>query len=681
MYNTHKKIISILLCASLITGTFGYAAYSVSGTEKSGAEVSSEPEVSELKNISSDFEKNETVYVIAGADGSVKKVIVSDWLKNIAGADKISDVSALTGITNVKGSESYTESSENSLVWEAGGSDIYYQGSSENELPVGVSISYKLDGKDVSPEEIAGKSGKVTIRFDYTNNAFEMRDINGRQEKIYVPFAMLTGLMLDNDVFRNVEVTNGKLINDGMRTVVAGIAFPELQNSLGIDKDIIEIPDFIEITADAENFKMGITATVASNEIFSKLDAGKFDSTDGLDDSITSLTEAMEQLISGSSELYDGLNTLLEKSDELVKGVNQLADGAKSLSDGTVSLESGALELQSGTANLNNGLQQLASNNDTLNNGARQVFETLLATANNQIKSSGLSVPQLTVENYSSVLDNVITSLDKTNVYNQALSQVTAAVNAKRDYISSQVKAAVQQQVTAQVTDSVIKQMKDKGMTDEMLQSPEVKDQMASLIKSNTDAQMKSSAVSAMISEQTELQVKKAISDNMSSEEVQKKLSSASSGAQSLISLKSQLDSYNAFYSGLISYTKGVSQAADGAKKLKGGADSIKSGASQLRNGAGELYNGVKKLQDSTPALIDGITKLRDGSSQLYDGLNEFNEQGIQRIVSALNGDLDGLIERIRILKSVSGNYKSFSGISDDMNGQVKFFFRTDGIE
>lgn len=677
MNNTSKKIISVLLCATLITSTAGAGIYVVSGKDDNTKAVT---EISdETKTVSSDIEKDETVWIMTGADGNVNKIIVSDWLKNIAGADKINDVSALGNIENVKGDEAFTVNSDK-LVWETDGQDIYYQGISENELPVGVAISYELDGKSISPENLAGKSGKVKIRFDYTNNLYEMCEINGKKEKIYVPFAMLTGIILDNDIFRNVEVTNGKLVNDGMRTVVAGIAFPELQSSLGIDKNTVEIPDFIEITADVTDFRMGMSATVATNEIFNELDTDKLNS-DGLDGSLTELTDAMKQLTDGSEDLYDGLCTLLKKSDELVKGVNQLADGSKSLADGTKSLESGSAELQSGTAQLNSGLQTLVKNNDALNGGAKQVFDTLLATANSQIKSAGLTVPALTVENYSDVLNQTIASLDETNVYNQALVQVTEAVNAQRDYISAQVQTAVRQQVTAQVNATVIQQMKDKGLTDEMIQSKEVQEQINALTESNVQTQMQSEAIKSTINEQTELQIQKAIADNMLSDEVQSKLSSASSGVQSLISLKSQLDSYNAFYSGLLSYTDGVSQAADGAAKLTSGVNSIKSGASQLNKGADELYNGVKKLKDSTPALIDGIKQLRDGSLQLSDGLKEFNEQGIQKIVDALDGDLNGIVERIRTLKSVSCNYKTFSGIDDDTDGQVKFFFRTDGIE
>ena len=263
----------------------------------------------------------------------------------------------------------------------------------------------------------------------------------------------------------------------------------------------------------------------------------------------------------------------------------------------------------------------------------------------------------------------------------RSLSPVTEAVNAQKYYIRTLVEAAVRQQVGAQVREAVIQQMKAKGMTDEMLQSDEVQKQIAALSEKNTNDQMKSAEIKTTVNEQVELQIQKAIAENMASDEVQGKLAAASAGAQSLISLKSQLDSYNAFYIGLLTYTDGVSQAASGASKLSSGVSSVKSGADQLNKGAVELNSGIKKMQDGIPALIDGIKQLRDGSLQLKDGLKEFDEKGISKIVNAFDGDLGSLTERMKAIKSVSQNYKAFSGIPDDMDGQVKFFFRTDGIE
>ena len=502
--------------------------------------------------------KDETVYVLAGADGGVRKVIVSDWLKNVSGADSLTDSSVLTDIENVKGDEKFTAGNDNSLVWESSGNDIYYQGYTDKELPVSFKVSYKLDGRDVAPEEIAGKSGRAVIRFDYTNNTSETAEINGKQEKLCVPYAMLTGMILDNDVFSNVEITNGGLVNDGSRTIAAGMAFPGLQESLGIDPEIVEIPDYVEVSADVVDFRMAMTVTIAANDVFSNISTDGNASSDEIGGSLSELTSAMDQLINGSSGLYDGLCTLLKKSDELVKGIDKLAEGSKTLLDGTKNLDSGASELQSGTNQLNDGLQELDGNSETLNSGAKAVFDSLLAAANAQIQSSGIALPELTAENYSDILDQAI----------------------------------------------------------------------------------------------------------------------AATGAQPLIDLKSQLDGYNTFYQGLLSYTAGVSQAADGAGTLRSGVDSLKTGASQLSSGAGELYNGLKKLQESAPALIEGIKQLRDGSQQLSGGMQKLYDS-VKNIVDV---DIAGLVARINALSEISGNYKVFSGISDDMDGKVKFFFRTDEI-
>lgn len=140
---------------------------------------------------------------------------------------------------------------------------------------------------------------------------------------------MLTGMLLDNNNFRNIEVSNGKLINDGDHTAVMGIALPGLQENLGIGKDKLDIPDYVEIIADVTDFNFGMTVTIATNELFNNLDTAKLNSADGLTDSIGELSDGMKQLLDGSSALYDGLSTLLDKSGELVAGIDQLADGAK----------------------------------------------------------------------------------------------------------------------------------------------------------------------------------------------------------------------------------------------------------------------------------------------------------------------------------------------------------------
>jgi len=180
--------------------------------------------------------KEETVYLISDANGNVNQTIVSSWLKNGSKNARIDDVSCLSEIQNVKGDESYTRIEEQ-ITWQADGEDIYYRGTTTKQMPITQQITYYLDGNEISPHELAGKSGRVTIRFDYKNNAKIKADINGRKEERYVPFTVVSGMVL-NDSFRNVRVNNGRVLSDGNKIIAAGFAMPGLKESLGVKEKL-----------------------------------------------------------------------------------------------------------------------------------------------------------------------------------------------------------------------------------------------------------------------------------------------------------------------------------------------------------------------------------------------------------------------------------------------------------
>lgn len=649
-----RRITSLGLCAALCLGGVGVAKAQSSGSAPTAQ--AAPQSVTATSAAPQTAVKDETVYVLAGADGAVQKIIVSDWIQNTAGADVLTDRSTLTGVETVQGDAQYTLSGTDMLVWDAQGDDVYYQGSSERELPVGLSVSYRLDGEAITAEALAGKSGRVTIRFDYENRQYDLVELDGKQEKIYVPFAMLTGMLLDNETFRNVTVSNGKCINDGDRTIVVGFALPGLQENLALDRDTLSLPDYVEITADVTDFSLGMTVTVASNAIFNQLDPTQLD-TDSLTDGVQALTDAVTQLTDGSSALYDGLCTLLDKSDALISGISRLAAGAGELRDGAAQADSGAAELAA-------GLEALSASSDTLNLGAKQVFETLLASAAEQIRTAGISIPDLTIDNYAAVLNSCIAELDETAVYEQALAQVTAAVEAMRPTITEQVTAAVRAQVFAAVA----------GMSEaeyaDAVAAGLISAQQQAAIEAAVAAQMASDAVQESIAQNVEAQVQQAIAAQMASDAVQAQLAAAAQGAQSLIALKASLDSYQAFYLGLRTYTAGVDAAA-------AGADELKTGTAALKSGAATLYQGALQLQNGTPALVDGVTQLRDGAMTLSDGLKEFAEQGLDALTSLVDGDLTGLSARLEATVAASQRYCSYSGLADGMDGQVKFIYRT----
>ena len=370
------RALAVGMSLTIMCSTVGVTAYSAGAEQNKPAAAQSTGDASTgAKNTkgtsdSRRFSKEETVYVIAGADGNPQKVIVSDWIKNPEKADKIKDKSNLTDIENVKGDETYSIDENKMLEWGANGQDIYYKGKSNEQLPVGVSIQYTLDGKPVAPKDLAGKSGKLKMTFTYTNRRFEEVKIGDKKEKIYVPFVMLTGMMLDNEKFTNVNVSNGKVINDGNHTYVAGFALPGLNESLALG-DKLDLPSSVEITADVKDFELATTLTVATNDVFNDIDTSKFDGDiEKLKKKLKEMTDGVNQLADGSSQLYSGLNTLLNKSGDLIEGVNQLYDGANQLQSGAASLDSGAGNLESGAATLDGGVSKLQSGVSALDKGA-----------------------------------------------------------------------------------------------------------------------------------------------------------------------------------------------------------------------------------------------------------------------------------------------------------------------
>lgn len=790
--NYIKGAISGALALTILCSGVGVAAYSAGADNTAQAlGVQTESTVEAVKKASTTKEalkklsKNETVYVIADASGAAKKIIVSDWLKGVDTKGKVKDVSNLKDVKNVKGDETYTVNEDNAYEWAANGDDIYYQGTGTTELPVKLKLSYKLNGKTVSADEIAGKSGKVTIRIDYENTQKEKVKINGKTEEVNVPFLMLSGMILDDDKFKNVEVSNGKAINDGTRTIVAGFALPGMQDSLDIDKDEMEIPDYVEITADTTDFELSTTMTVAMNDIFNDVDFSKVDDkVDELKDSLDELEDAAEQLVDGSSQLYDGIGTLLDKSGTLIEGIDKLYDGAeqvnsgakkldsgagdlsngaKTLDDGAAKLKSGASQLDSGASQLDSGLATLAggasqvdngaanlssyvatlagglgklsSNSATLNGGAEQMFNKLLSTADILIAASGLKADKLTIKNYDSVLEELISSLSDENAqklaYNTALETVTATVNSQKDVIKTAVEATVRKSVTEQVLAAA-----GLGMTadqyDAAVAAGQVSEEVQAQVSTAVSTQMSSSAVQALIDSNTASQIQSLIETNMNSEEVQSQIQTGVAKAQAklLQALKTQLDSYNTFYQGLLSYTAGVDQANEGAQQilagtytLKDGTSSLVSGAGQLKNGSSSLKSGTSELKSGTSTLkdgtsslksgaktlkngtsslssgtttlldgiatlknggktlVDGVQKLNDGAMTLSDGMKKFKEEGIDSIVDAANGDVKDIIDRFKAVQKASKKYTSYSGISDDMDGKVDFIYKTDSIE
>lgn len=653
--------------------------------------------------------KDETVYVLANAEGEAKRVIVSDWLTNPDGEKDLADATTLKDAKAVKGSAFLKDG-----VWyNADGADVYYQGDAEDALPVNLTVSYTLDGEAKTAAEMTGKSGRVTIRVAC--------DVKETKDGVKVPFAALTAALLDNDVFTNIEVTNGKFLDDGDRTVVVGWALPGLQETLKLDAETVTLPEYVEISADAKNFEAPTTLTVVTNELFSAVDVDSIDATE-LTENINKLKDGMAQLKDGASRLADGVSalkdgakTLADGATELKNGAEALKEGANPLGDGVSQLNDGATALETGSAQLTEGLNTLTANNEALASGATKLFETVLGIANTQLSAAMENAPTLTIENYEETLTALLDACSEAGIDKQLHDQVEAVVNQNRAKIEEAVTAKVQETVAAQVEEAVRENVTAQvlaamDMTPDTykaaVESGALTDAQKNQIAAAVDAQMKSQEVKAVLAQQTEQtmgsdeikatieqnvneQVEALTQQNMASKDVQARRAAAleqgQAAAASLTALKAQLDDYRTFYDGLNAYLAGTAQAANGASELKTGAAQLAAGTEELNGkvpalleGIGSLSNGMNTLTENLPSLTDGVQQLLDGANELKDGLNTFDEEGVSKLVSLVEDDLADMLDRVKAALNAANAYTTYTSLGENMTGRVRFVWRTD---
>ncbi|EHO86659.1 hypothetical protein HMPREF0380_00318 [Eubacterium infirmum F0142] len=682
-----KRIVASVLSLALVTGSlvfsgFSYAEDKQSGTSKGKAQTSSQ-----IIDKVGKGEKDETVYVIAGSDGSPEKIIVSEWLKNTEKASKLEDSSELKNIKNVKDNAKYVIDKDNMKVWTAEGKDVYYQGEIDKKLPVDISVSYTLDGKNVSAKELAGKSGRVTIKYSYKNNEARTVNVDGQSLTMYVPFSVVTGLVLDDKAFSNVEVTNGRVINDGKRNIVMGFALPGMKENLGDAANSLNLPETFEVTADVKNFSVETSISVVSSELFANVSSDKLSSLDGIKSQLDEFANSANKLADGSSQLYDGLGTLLEKAGEIKTGTLKLYRGAVSLNDGAKQFVAGTDELYKGTGELNEGLQALSSKSEQLNNGAAQIFDSLIAQANTELSARGLGAVSMTKDNYSSVLTSIIKNMDEGNVRAIATQKARQTVEAQVHQNEAQIAAVVTEKIKEQVLQNVLN-ASGISMTVEAyknaLASGTIPASVAQQIDNAVAAQMSSEQVQSTIQAKVNAEINNQIEQAMNSpavvQGIEEAVAKAKTGASSLAALKGQLDKYNQFYQGLRQYTEGVDKAAKGSKKINYGVGQLAEKSKELQAGAATLEAGIKALMAGGDKLVGGVSQLNDGAKTLSEGMNRFNKEGVQKIVELFNGRFGELSARLKAMSDMAKSYDNFAGKTEGTKSNVKFVYKTSSI-
>lgn len=668
--------------------------------------------------------KDESVYVKADASGKVNETTVTEWLKN-PNNGKTEDVTELQNVENVKGDETYTTGSEGSVSWKSEGKDIYYQGTTDKELPVDVEITYTLDGKKVEAKDLKGKDGELEMKVQYTNQSKETVDVSGESVEMYTPFAMVTAMMLPNDEYTNVMIDHGKIVSDGDKNIVVGLGFPGMEENLNLEgKDIdIDIPDSFTITADVKNASVGPTMTVASSDVLEQFGLDEIDSFDDLSDSVGELENAAEQLTDGSAKAADGSSALADGSNTLATGAGTLADGTSALATGVKTLADGVNTLNSKSGDLTKGVSDLASGVNDYTGGVSDLADgSSKVSAGAESLKNGLETAQTGIEGLvagvgtlrggfeGDVTQNNPGANNLANDTVQAIGATSTAIDNLAALIKDMAgnQGAVQAQATIngkdQAVEAAVNQLVSAGIVTE-----ENKESCAAAIRT---------AVNDHISAEAKVTSEKASADPTGAIEAAKTaVGTASAYAAGLQTNVGVLyEGTKTVQSGVEDLKKGNSQLAAGAKDLADGTSALASGASTLNDksgllvagssklkeggnqlatgvgqlaagasaavtGAGEVAKGAGALKTGADALADGAGTLADGNKTLADGMEEFKTSGIDKIVDVFGGDIENVTSRIDAMMTLGRNYKSFAGIKEDMAGSTKFIIETEGVD
>lgn len=646
--------------------------------------------------------KEETVYVIADANGKANKVIVSEWLKNQKGSDTLKDQSNLKDVKNVKGDQDFTKGSGDELTWNAKGSDIYYQGTSDKQLPVDVTVTYKLNGKTVSAKELDGASGKLTMEFTYKNNTGKTKKVNGKNVTIYQPFLMVSGLLVDNDKMSNVEVTNGKVINSGDKTVVVGMALPGLEESLGLadltDSDgkkiDIDVPQKVTIKADVSDFSLLTTVTMASNSALEELNLDDVDSVDDLKDSLKKLGDSSKELVNGTKKLEDGVGELNDKSGDLADGVDQVNQGAKDLDKGAKDLNNGAKDLDDGTNELATQVKDLPSSAQQLLDGAKSIKSAL---GNADSKTQTIYTGAAAIEEGAQQMSDNLKNTNGKSIYEAAagIQEGAAKVTSGADQLSDGLNtAAANLDESIKLLNAAVGQLEDLQKTTEDTTTLQTYGALIKEIKGSIQYQqgVKQALTSTLQSGITSIKGGATLIDTYAGKiadgsvklvEGAAKLEAGAkaiqSGVDTMISGNNG-QNLNAMIAGLSMLSQQSGKLVAGTQKLADGSGKLLAGTDTLTEGTGKLASGTGELSDGTDKLISGIGELLDGSKDLAEGMAKFDEEGIQKLTSLTDGDLGDIVDRLEAVQDYAEEYKSYGGCPADLECSTKFIYKTDSI-
>ena len=675
--------------------------------------------------------KDENVYVKLNEKGEVQSSSITEHLYDYNGKE-INDKSILSNIKNINGNGKLVQKG-NDLVWETNGSDIYYQGTYDKNLPINLEVKYYLNGEEKNVNEMLGKKGSVKISLTYKNNLYEHMIINGKKERLYVPYGVVTTTILNNKDNKNINVTNGKIIDNGVSSVVMAISSPGLYESLKID-DLKDISN-VDIMYDTESFELNTIYSVATTSLFSDNNLDIFGEVNDLYKNINllqtnmdTIVEASKKLNDGTSQIDKGITELNNRIQELTKKYRYYRNQDKNV------LKAELIKLVEKNMNMITPALEEEITNETsklIKENKKELEEAVITYTKKNTKMvvdeevnkivSELDFDKLIEKVINSNLYNLLkndkeieslTSMLKEDINKELKSVVLSEFNkinssldnnmsevAKEDVnyiiekygLSEDDAKSIVNKVQVDTLNQVKKNVSDANITDKIINTLNDEKYVSKLVNDYV-TKLNNKINESLNNDSTILDYSKDIKDKIV-------LSIKKDLEENHLYLNDDVKNYipnlvdkivdNTAKDLSSKYTESyTNEVVKSIIEKQFSSDNVDSKLGELldryeddiNQKALVLDNSIDTLSEALKQLNNGSNQIANGMNKLSDGLDKYNKQGINKINSLVNGDVKTLQKRMDALIKLSNKYKTIDSVPTNAKNNSKIIFMIDSV-
>lgn len=295
-------------------------------------------------------DRNETVYVKISPDGKPLSCDVVNWI-DAHGETGIQSITSLKNIKVMPDTVKYALQGDLLKLSQISSEsrNVFYSGTTTQELPMQVDISYFLNGEKVDPAGLGGAKGNIEIKMHLVNRTGMNRTISfnnfrtGASESFtkeeFTPFMAQVEIDLPLDTFHDIDAPDSSKVVLGktMKLIWLKFPYPEEDLSVKMETDCFAL-DPVSITL------MPQMPPISSIEI----EQGLKDMYGG----ISQIDDHLKLLEDGINEAHSGSGRLKAGTVQFAAAFGSAADGGKKLAQGLPSLSQGLKQASGAAAQL-----------------------------------------------------------------------------------------------------------------------------------------------------------------------------------------------------------------------------------------------------------------------------------------------------------------------------------------